>query len=86
MKYYIINFQMLYYRYCLSYLRVYAKQKICKEPHFIGGFHRIPSTNKTECHDRTEILLKVAFNTITPTKIYLSILIPKECVLSINQQ
>ena len=27
----------------------------------------ISSTNKTDCHDITEILLKVALNTITPT-------------------
>jgi hypothetical protein len=28
---------------------------------------RVSSTNKTDCHDRTEILLKVALNTIKPT-------------------
>ena len=35
----------------------------------IGGFswHSGPSTNKTDRHDITEILLKVALNTITPT-------------------
>jgi hypothetical protein len=27
----------------------------------------LPSTNKTDCHDITEILLKVALNTITLT-------------------
>jgi hypothetical protein len=27
------------------------------------------STNKTDCHDITEILLKVALNTIKPNKI-----------------
>jgi len=27
----------------------------------------VSSTNKTDCHDVTEILLKVAINTITPT-------------------
>ena len=26
----------------------------------------VSSTNKTDCHDITEILLKVAFNTINP--------------------
>ena len=38
----------------------------------VGGFLRVPpprgsSTNKTDCHDRTEILLKVALNTIKQT-------------------
>ena len=35
----------------------------------VGGFLRPPisSTNKTDLHDITEILLKVASNTITPT-------------------
>jgi hypothetical protein len=28
---------------------------------------RVSSTNKTDCHDITEILLKVTLNTITPT-------------------
>jgi len=28
----------------------------------------VSSTNKTECHDITEILLKVALNTITLTR------------------
>ena len=34
----------------------------------VGGFHRVlwfPPTNKTDCLNRTEILLKVAFNIIT---------------------
>ena len=29
-------------------------------------FSPVSSTNKTDCHDITEILLKVALNTITP--------------------
>ena len=29
--------------------------------------HPVSSTNKTDCHDITEILLKVALNTIKPT-------------------
>ena len=33
----------------------------------VGGFHPVKSTNKTNCHDITEILLKVALNTITLT-------------------
>ena len=36
----------------------------------IGGFSPgtpVSSTNKTDCHDITEILLKVALNTITLT-------------------
>jgi hypothetical protein len=28
----------------------------------------VSSTNKTDCHDITEILLKVALNTIKPTE------------------
>ena len=36
---------------------------------------RVSSTNKTDCHDITEILLKVAVNTITLT---LAILIESE--------
>jgi hypothetical protein len=32
-------------------------------------FSLVSSTNKTECHDITETLLKVAFNTITLTLI-----------------
>ena len=37
----------------------------------VGGFLRvllIPSTNKTDRHDTSEILLKVALNTITLTR------------------
>ena len=35
----------------------------------VGGFLRVPvsSTNKTDHHDITEVLLKVVFNTITIT-------------------
>ena len=33
----------------------------------VGGFLRISSTNKTDSHDITEILLTVALNTITIT-------------------
>jgi hypothetical protein len=29
----------------------------------------VSSTNKTDCHDITEILLIAVFNTITPTKV-----------------
>ena len=32
----------------------------------------VSSTNKTNCHDITEILLKVALNTITPVLIFIS--------------
>ena len=35
----------------------------------VGGFLRVfrfPPTNKTDCHNMTSILLKVALNTITP--------------------
>ena len=34
----------------------------------VGGFLRVFFTNKTDRHDITEILLKVALNTITPPK------------------
>ena len=36
----------------------------------VSGFLRVPvsSTNKTDCHDITEILLKVALNTINLTR------------------
>jgi hypothetical protein len=30
-----------------------------------SGYSRFPRTNKTDCHEITEILLKVAVNTIT---------------------
>jgi hypothetical protein len=39
----------------------------------VGGFPRVSpvsSTNKTDHHDITEILLKVALNTIKPNQIY----------------
>jgi len=32
-------------------------------------FSPVSSTNKTDCHDIDEILLKVAFNTINQTKL-----------------
>jgi hypothetical protein len=31
----------------------------------------VSSTNKADCHDITEILLKVALNTISQTKLYI---------------
>jgi hypothetical protein len=37
----------------------------------VGGFlwgPPVSSTNKTDCHDKTEILLKVALNTTKQTK------------------
>jgi hypothetical protein len=36
----------------------------------VGGFHPVSSTNKTDRHDITEILLKVSLNTIKQTNIY----------------
>ena len=33
----------------------------------VGGFARVSSTNSADRHDITEILLKVALNTITLT-------------------
>jgi hypothetical protein len=35
----------------------------------VGGFLPVSSTNKTDRHDITEILLKVALNTIKQTNI-----------------
>jgi hypothetical protein len=34
----------------------------------------VSSTQKTDCHDKTEILLKVALNTITLTLIHYNLL------------
>ena len=34
----------------------------------VAGFFRVSSSNKTDCNDITEILLKVALNTINQTK------------------
>ena len=42
--------------------------KVCQR--HVSGFLRVllfSSTNKTDCHDITEIILEVALNTITPT-------------------
>jgi hypothetical protein len=36
--------------------------------HMVDGFLRLPPTNKTDHHDITEILLKVALNTINQTR------------------
>ena len=36
---------------------------------------QVSSTNKTDCHDTTEILLKVALNTITQTKSFVAMLV-----------
>ncbi len=33
----------------------------------IGGLSLVSSTNKSDCHDITDIVLKVALNTITVT-------------------
>jgi hypothetical protein len=38
-------------------------------------FSPVSSTNKTDCHDITEILLKVALNTLTLIKFQIKILI-----------
>jgi len=35
---------------------------------------RVSSTNKTDCHDKTEILLKVALHTVTQNQTPISIL------------
>ena len=40
----------------------------------VSGFLRVSSTNKTDRHDVTEILLKMALNTINQTKINIIVL------------
>jgi hypothetical protein len=40
----------------------------------------VSSTNKTDCHDITEILLKVALNTINHTKPTITYLITHEFI------
>ena len=54
---------------------VHSKQhyviKFVSDLRQVGGFslaNRVSSTNKTDCHDLTELLLKVALNTINQTK------------------
>ena len=37
---------------------------------WFSPYSLVSSTNKTDCHDITEILLKVALNTITPNRKY----------------
>jgi hypothetical protein len=42
----------------------------------VGGYRRVSSTNKTDHHDITEILLKVALNTINqPDLLYITVFI-----------
>ena len=44
--------------------------KVVSDLRHVGGFFRVTttsSTNKTDRHDITEILLKVALNTIIPS-------------------
>jgi hypothetical protein len=41
--------------------------KVCQSLTTGQSFSLVSSTNKTDCHTKTEILLKVAFNTITLT-------------------
>ena len=40
----------------------------------VGGFLRVSSTNKTDRHDITEILLKVELNTINQTQLFFRML------------
>jgi hypothetical protein len=49
----------------LGWLEPVAMDKFLLDP-------LVSSTNKTDCHDITEILLKVELNTIKQTKIYLT--------------
>jgi hypothetical protein len=41
--------------------------KVVSDLRQVGGFLKVSSTNKTDRHDITEILLKVALNTIKQT-------------------
>ena len=44
--------------------------QVCQGPVAGQLFSPVSSTNKTNCHDITEMLLKVALNTITLTQFY----------------
>jgi hypothetical protein len=46
----------------------------------------VSSINKTDCHDITEILLKVALNTIKQTKPKNNILSSKHCFYNIQKK
>ena len=41
----------------------------------VGGFLRVSSSNKTDCHDIAAILLKVTLNTITPNPINIDLFV-----------
>ena len=54
---------------------------------------RVSSTNKTDRHDITEILLKVALNTITPSHVMIPVLVTHDitgnnilCSFGVKQQ
>ena len=50
------------------YCEVYSIQHYVIK--YVGDFRQVgtPVSNKTDCHDITEILLKVALNTIKPNQ------------------
>jgi hypothetical protein len=56
---YVFNFELELYLTEITMVIKYLRQ--------VGGFLWVSSTNKPDCHDIAEILLKVALNTITPT-------------------
>jgi hypothetical protein len=58
------NVQMMNMKYCY-------KTKVCTP---------VSSINKTDCHDITEILLKVALNTIPPSLVHHAHLFVSVCV------
>jgi hypothetical protein len=58
--------------------------KVCQWLTTGQWFSLISSTNKTDCHDMTEILLKVALNTITLTLLFCTCL--HLCMLTISQK
>ena len=49
--------------------------KISHDLRQVGGFLRVSSSNKTDCHDIAAILLKVALNTITPNLINIDLFV-----------
>ena len=63
---FVVNYNNKYYKQTLFYLS-YIMIKFVSDLRQIGGFLRVlwvSFTNKTDHHDISEILLKVALNTI----------------------
>ena len=69
---------------CTWYNNEHYVIKFVSDLRQVCGFPRTPvsSTNKTDCHNITEILLKVALNTITPNPI-ISYLLIFPCIIGV---